>query len=480
MRKIVILILIFTVSIANSQRSFKEQALPFCKGAFNEMSPSFYKGGIVFSSNEPKRIITVNSQENSSSHYNLYYAEKNGGKWGRPQPFSTALRSPLNESSATFSKDGGEIYFTQSYHSKTKLSDLQKKDTIKNGIFIATYNGKEWVAAGEFPYNDEDYNFSFPFITSQGDKLFFCSDMPGGLGGYDIYYCERKNGEWQKPVNMGNVINTAENDVTPFYHNSERLYFASRGHHNRADLDIYYSDLIDGEWMTPIPLPRPINGRRTDDFAYIISEKMDTGYFVSNRESGIDDIYAFTSTFPSFQDCPVQLEETFCYEFYEAGSMDLDTTNLQYEWDFGDGTKTRNVMAEHCYSKVGKYIVSLNVIDSLTGDIYFSEATYELLVEPVEQPYILALDTVFTNEKIALSAEKSEIKSFEPKKYFWDLGDGNIQFGTNVDYTYKKAGIYYIKLGILAEDKGRGAKKVDYSQRACAKKQITVVRKPTD
>ena len=188
----------------------------------------------------------------------------------------------------------------------------------------------------------------------------------------------------------------------------------------------------------------------------------------------------FASSFPVFRECKPQETETFCYEFSEKGSMDLDTTTLRYEWDFGDGTRSRSVIGSHCYSETGFYLVALNVIDTLTGDVYFSEATFDLMIEPLEQPFITAPDTVYIDDKINFNSELSVIRTFEPKEYFWDFGDGNLEVGPNVDYTYARPGTYYVRLGITSGDAAEeelDAEEIDYTKRACSQRQIIVLRK---
>jgi hypothetical protein len=155
--------------------------------------------------------------------------------------------------------------------------------------------------------------------------------------------------------------------------------------------------------------------------------------------------------------------------------MDLDTTSLKYEWDFGDGNKVRNIQAEHCYEDVGFYMVSLNVIDTLTGEVYFSEATYDLLIEKLEQPYITSVDTVRVNERFDLDGNLSVIRSFEPKDYFWDFGDGNIETGIEATHTYTSPGEYYIRLGITDGESEEDSDEFKLDGRKCAQKMIRVM-----
>lgn len=470
-------IFIFLSVALTAQNHYRAIRLNINSATDNEMAPVIFEDGIVFSSDKLNSFVSVTSGDSKKPHYNLYFAEKKGRKFASPKPFSNGIRTPLNESSASFSSDLKTVYFTQSYDAYLNKTQLEKKDSIKQGIFMATYTGKDWLVTGQFPYNDKDYNLKFPFLSFDGSQLYFCSDMPGGYGGYDIYVSEWKNNNWSKPKNMGPIINSSENDVFPFYHENGRLYFSSRGHHDANDLDIFYSEIIDGEWIRPVSLPRPFNMNRYDDFGYVLSARMDTGYFASNRRRTSDDIYLFASSFPAFKECPDQLNETFCYEFSETGSMDLDTTSLKYEWDFGDGHKVRNISAEHCFRDIGTYMVSLNVIDTLTGEIYFSEASYLLEVVPVEQAYITSPDTSYVNEKIIFNSEESVVRSFSPVDYYWDLGDGNIDTGTEIDYTYSKPGKYYVRLGITSGEEDPESDEVDYSNRVCSQKEIIIIRR---
>ena len=468
-----IFIIVFSVSLT-AQQHYRVKRLEFSSSEDNEMSPMIYQDGIVFSSNKKNSVIVVTTDQNNNYPYNLYYVEKKGRKWGRPSLFSPGISSRLSESSSSFSADFNTLYITRSQMATAKVSQMQKADTIRNGIFECSRTGKDWEVTQAFYFNDSEYDVAFPSLSSDGKQLFFASRQEGGYGGYDLYVSEKIGVSWSDPENLGPTVNSSENEVFPFFHENGRLYFSSRGHNTQGNLDIFYTEKYDGEWITPINLPRPFNSRQ-DDFSYVLSAKMDTGYFASNRR-GSDDLYIFSSTFPAFSECPFQVDESYCYTFSETGSLDLDTTSLKYEWDFGDGTKVRNTEAEHCYSKVGSYFVSLNVIDTLTGEVYFSEASYDLLIEPLEQPYITSIDTARVNDQVRLDGNLSEIRSFEGKEYFWDLGDGNMQTGIEITHTFNRAGEYFVRLGITDGERNDDSEDESLEGRACAQKRIVILK----
>ena len=461
-----------------SQEVIRVKRLPFNDPNIDEISPAIYSDGVVFSTNKKSSIVRT-TDLNNNYPFKLYSAEiKDRGRWGKPKPFASEISAKLQETSASFSPDFNIMYFTRTISSDNKIGDLQKNNEKQRlGIYQATNTGSKWILSREFPSNDESYDIAFPSLSPSGDKLFFA--MREENGNYDIYFSKQVNGRWANPEKMGPNINTDLNEVTPFFHENGRLYFSSEGHNSTGRLDVFYTEQIDGEWIPPINLPRQINSRR-NDFGYVLSAKMDSGYFCSDRRNNNYDIYFFSSGFPEFEECPHQVEETFCYDFTETGSMDLDTTSLKYEWDFGDGHRVRSIDAEHCFEKSGVYIVSLNVIDTLTGEVYFSEATYELEVLRYEQPYIRIPESLKVNEAIEMDADSSVIRSFTPGDYYWDFGDGIIEDGTVTEHTYNRAGVYYIRLGIVSADDDPEAEEIDFSQRACTQKQIVVIKNTDD
>lgn len=476
MKKLLVYILAIISLSVSAQQHYRAFPIRSINTDANEMAPVIYKNGIVFSSNKKNSVVMVTTDQDNNYQYNLYFAAKKKGKnFEKPKLLSPEITSKLSESSATFSPDFQSMFITRSHMAGYSISQIQKADTIRNGIYECEPYGEgdEWRVSEGFFFNDPAYDVAFPTLSKDGTKMFFASRAPGGYGGYDLYVTEKKGVSWSDPENLGPTINTDENEVFPFYHDNGRLYFSSRGHNTQGKLDIFYSEKRKGEWITPINLPRPFNSRH-NDFGYVLSTQMDTGYFVRSRVGQDDDIWMFTSGFPRFESCEEQKDETFCYRFSEQGSMDLDTTSLKYEWEFGDGQKERSIDARHCYSEVGSYQVSLNVIDTLTGEVYFSEASYELVIEPLEQAYITVRDTVFVDEKIKLDGHLSEIRSFEPKEYFWDFGDGAIETLIETEHSYTSPGVYYIRLGITDGEELEDDDEV-LTGRTCSQKQIVVL-----
>jgi outer membrane protein OmpA-like peptidoglycan-associated protein len=147
----------------------------------------------------------------------------------------------------------------------------------------------------DLPFNDEAFSNEHPVLTKDGKKLYFASDRPGGHGSFDIYYVDvNEDGSFGQPQNLGNTVNSMHREQFPFLSEDGKvLYFASDGHQGMGGLDIFMTRNYDGEWSKPLNLGETIN-TSADDFAYVVKEKEDKGYLSSNRNKGSDNLYSFT------------------------------------------------------------------------------------------------------------------------------------------------------------------------------------------
>ena len=218
--------------------------------------------------------------------------------------FSKDINSNFHEGPICFSKDGKKVYFTRNNIAKGK--ERKDDDGIQNlMLHSADVNADgEWVNIQDFPLNSRLYSVGHPVLNEDESKLFFVSDMPGGIGGSDIYEIALKNGEFGAHKNLGNSINTEGQEMFPWIYENT-LFFASDGHTGMGGLDIYMTT-IDKDGVTN--LGAPFNSSN-DDFAMTWVDGSN-GYFSSNRDggSGDDDIYSFilTEEFKSISN--VQLE----------------------------------------------------------------------------------------------------------------------------------------------------------------------------
>ncbi len=214
------------------------------------------------------------------------------GSMGAAQDFDSKFNTAYHDGPAAFSTDGNTIYFTRSYIGKAKREGIYKTNLLK--IYFADKIEGNWSEVKPFFLNSVDYSVGHPTLSPDGLTLYFVSDMPGGLGGTDIWMCNREGDKWSNPINLGPVVNTEENEMFPSMPVDDVLYFASAGHAGYGALDIFESHTGNGDWSAPQNLHPPINSSY-DDFAIAFVPGTDNGFFSTNRPGGkgSDDIYAF-------------------------------------------------------------------------------------------------------------------------------------------------------------------------------------------
>lgn len=211
-----------------------------------------------------------------------------------------------------YDKKTNTLYFTRTktvkQNRKTQNPDptawfKEEADIYTNRLEIYTaelVDGK-WQNIKEFSHNNAAmFSVGHPVLSEDGKVLYFVSDMPGGSGETDIWYCEKtQSGTWGSPRNAGTIINTTGKEMFPYVDVNGELFFASDGHPGMGGLDLFKSNGSKGKWTEPENLKYPINSPK-DDFAIIFTETETMGYFSSNRYGGLgsDDIYSFVYSPP--------------------------------------------------------------------------------------------------------------------------------------------------------------------------------------
>ena len=259
-----------------------------------EFSPTYYKNGLVFVSSR-KRGGYVDKDLNET-YFDLFFTElEPDGSPGRIKPFSLELNSPWHEGPVTFTKDYKTVYFTRNnFNSGGAVTNKNGRVVLK--IYKAEWGPyNDWANVQEMPFNGESFTTMHPTLHPDGQQLYFASDRPGGFGKNDIYMVEMINGKWSEPINLGPEINTAGNEVSPFFHESGYFFFASDGHLGEGGMDLYMVDMGGKRWGQLTNLGTPFN-TPDDDFGFLMHPSGTRGYFSSNRQDGLgkDDIYLFT------------------------------------------------------------------------------------------------------------------------------------------------------------------------------------------
>jgi hypothetical protein len=226
----------------------------------------------------------------------VYWSVWKDTAWTKAKSCGAAINTEWDEEAVGLSADGNMAFI---YLDNTEAS---------GDIAISALKGKTWQKAILLtsPVNTNEYESS-ACITADGEAIYFTSERKDTKGGRDLYQARRKgNNEWGPAVNLGDVINTKEDEDAPFISMDEKtLYFSSKGHNSMGGFDIFRStfDESTGSWTQPVNIGYPINNA-DDNVFFSMTGDQRHAYVSAMREGGMGDKDIYRITYNDTMDHP--------------------------------------------------------------------------------------------------------------------------------------------------------------------------------
>ncbi|MFZ4544923.1 MAG: OmpA family protein [Saprospiraceae bacterium] len=239
-----------------------------------ETSPFSAKAGeLLFISDRKNSVTELDGKTNIYSR--IYSAQLSGSSWGAVKALDQVInREDFHHFSVSLSKDANTMYFTR--------GTLQGEVVAESKIYYSTREKGGWSAANELKGSFSG-RVLYP-ITGElfgNEVLFFSSDMEGTKGGLDLYYATKKSDDtYDFPVNLGEVLNTSGDEITPYYSDG-KLYFSSNGLAGMGGYDIFVSIWDGTGWSKPQNMGQGYNSS-ADDKNFSV-DKEGNGFLASNR-----------------------------------------------------------------------------------------------------------------------------------------------------------------------------------------------------
>lgn len=261
-----------------------------------ESSPAYSAGELYYSSLQSKEVVTLDGKQ-GDWFAKIYTTNRGTTEFSDPAPLGEQInREGWHQGNVSVNPDGKTMYFTR-VQIEEKGQNLQE-----SRIFYSLKGADGWGAANEVVGINGEYIAKHPCEGELfGEKvLFFVANMPGGKGGYDIYYAPKKaEGQFSLPVNLGDAINTPGEESSPFYRDG-KLYFSSNGRPTIGGMDVFESQWNGSKWSEPRGLPLGINTSLDDQYYTQVADGLG-GFLVSNRpgpnnlksKTCCDDIYTW-------------------------------------------------------------------------------------------------------------------------------------------------------------------------------------------
>lgn len=260
---------------------------------YSEFCPAFASADAdVLYFNSTRTVRGAKKSKNSritGQRNNQIYSTKTNvqGVWDDPAVVE-GINTEFDEGAVSFSSDFQTLFFT--------ISKVEKGKTLGAAIYSSERTGAAW--GDPVPVKilaDSSITVAHPALDPDGEWLYFVSDMPGTLGGKDIWRTKRSGDGWTIPENLGPTINTEGEEMFPYFSPDGTFYFSSDGHEGLGGLDLFAATFVsDSTGWEVRNLLQPINSR-FDDFGITIAKGGECGYFSSNRgdRKNYDHIYKF-------------------------------------------------------------------------------------------------------------------------------------------------------------------------------------------
>ena len=256
-----IVFLLIPFSLFSQKGEVEIKCLQNINSEYNDYAPIFLDTvTMLFTSTRPNPLAERNLAEN----HNIYISTKEGENWSSPKMISYLSNSDNHESTAGISTDRKSVFIYKTFNS--------------GDIYTSDISGKHLNPLKRAPFDTQWQETSACFANN---TLYFVSNMPGGKGEHDIYFCTANEKGWNKPENLA-ILNTDKDENYIFISNSgDTLFFSSKGHNTMGGFDIFQSIKKNGVWSAPTPVGNNIN-TKDDEICYSMDPAGNI-FFSSNR-----------------------------------------------------------------------------------------------------------------------------------------------------------------------------------------------------
>ena len=406
-----------------------------------DFSPEFaskdYKTIFFVSSREGTTGSDINSRSGQRFTDIFETSKDRKGEWSQPTPIIGGVNTADDEGAMSVSQKGTEMFFTRCV--------AQKNKDIPCKIYFVEKKGNAW---GEPVWVDfqgfSTYEVGYPALTPDGKMIYFSAKSAEGYGGADIYSAKRvgtSGYNFERPINLGPIINTIGDEVYPTIQPDGTMYFSSDAHEGMGGLDIFKVIKDEKGNIKGIENMKPPINSSYDDFGIIFSGRTNEGYFSSNRRGGkgSDDIYSFALP---------PLEITL------NGSV-RDTTNpAQVKRIAGAKIKIYNdsgLVTEIETDKTGDFTFKLQdkqnyKISAAVDEYYFStssalstfgveyDTSYNVTINMAQIPRIITLPNIFYDYDKATLKPESHVSLDGLVKTLKDNPKITIELRSHTDY----------------------------------------------
>lgn len=408
----------------------------------NSSSPDFAP---VISADEKVMIFTSRRpgstggllDETGQYYEDIYIAKKVNGQWGAPQNIGSSINTDGHDASIALSADGSELF-------------IYKDDGAGDIYYCKQRSDGSWSKPLpiEGSVNSRSFYENAAAVSPDGTTLFFASNREGGYGGLDLYMVQMNDkGFWGKPTNLGDVINTPEDDEGPFMDfDGVTLYFSSRAHKGMGGYDIFKTvfDSTRNQWIEPINMGYPINSA-DDDIYFVLSGDGSHGYYASSKDEGVGEKDIYMITMPPREDRNALIEKMQAMNLDVPEIVSTPTTAVA-----AAGVVPVTIKGVIKDAVTGKPIQTPVVLTDANGDVVSEfkvgeDGMYSFVVSnPTSSSYTLSAEKDgfgFINKSFSVPAMAANKQELTQNLVLKKLEVGNVYVMRNIYFDFDKASL---------------------------------------
>jgi peptidoglycan-associated lipoprotein len=275
---------------------YQVEEMKFFNSKMNDYSPTFAREDFRVVYFTSSRDETFGKKEHGGTGENFSDIFESSmdrkGKWSTPVPLGEEINSEDEEGAPYMTRDYSQLFFTRCQSSKNKTMGCQ--------IMVSQRRGDVWDKPESLNLAEDSITVAHPALSPDELTLYFVSDREGsiknenGKNSKDIWMVSRsgRSADWGEPVNVGEPVNTPNDELFPYVHSDGALYFSSNGHPGMGGLDIFKAVPGPGGTWDIENMKYPVNSS-ADDFGICFESEREAGFLTSSRKGKGDDIYLF-------------------------------------------------------------------------------------------------------------------------------------------------------------------------------------------
>jgi OOP family OmpA-OmpF porin len=355
---------------------------------------------------------------NDNSLEDIMVSNKMGELWSLPRSVSPLINDvSTNDGTCAISGDGRSLVLTA----------CERKGNVgRCDLYMSYFQAGVWTKPENMgiPVNSVHWE-SQPSLSSDGRILIFTSDKPGGYGKRDLYISRKgEDGKWSSPKNMGLMINTAKDELSPFIHaNNQSLFFASNGHLGMGGFDMYMVNLADSIKDLPINLGYPINTHQDEVSLFLTADGKRAYYSLDLMKPGMHTggrSFIYELEWPESLTVPRSI--VWKGHVYDAESkkplaaslemavLSRSAENLRFRSDSSDGSYTVVLTEQNKYGlfvEAPGYLYESINIDFINSE-QFDRQTLDLYLQPLKKGSSVVMNNLFFDtDKYELKPEST-------------------------------------------------------------------------